>query len=291
MEKKDYRIRGHESFILRDGWLTKGLYAVNSDAKVFSKNSGADALGVGTNMAKAIRYWMRAAGLISDSQKGVFLTDLGTAIFEWDPFFEDVFSLWVSHVNIAKNMGLATSWNVFFNSIDAVSFRRDELNSMMMDRLIQTIGSEPPERSVKDDCSAILQMYVDSEADNAGKDPEEKRKSPFSALGLITKNDKDVFTKCHPAIDELDPMIVMYILCDRLQEEGVLQIDAIANDPDMPGKLLNLNRVLINDYLDDLQHKGYVVVNRTAGLDVVYPDRKISPIEVIKEHYERSQRV
>ena len=291
MEKKDYRIRGHESFILRDGWLTKGLYAVNSDAKVFSKNSGADALGVGTNMAKAIRYWMRAAGLISDSQKGVFLTDLGTAIFEWDPFFEDVFSLWVSHVNIAKNMGLATSWNVFFNSIDAVSFRRDELNSMMMDRLIQTIGSEPPERSVKDDCSAILQMYVDSEADNAGKDPEEKRKSPFSALGLITKNDKDVFTKCHPAIDELDPMIVMYILCDRLQEEGVLQIDAIANDPDMPGKLLNLNRVLINDYLDDLQHRGYVVVNRTAGLDVVYPDRKISPIEVIKEHYERSQRV
>lgn len=291
MEKKDYRIRGHESFILRDGWLTKGLYAVQSDAKVFSKNSGADALGVGTNMAKAIRYWMKAAGLITDSQKGVFLTDLGTTIFEWDPFFEDVFSLWVTHVNIAKNVGLATSWNVFFNFIDAVSFRRDELNSMMMDRLIQTIGAEPPERSVKDDCSAILQMYVDSEADNAGKDPEEKRKSPFSVLGLITKNNKDVFTKCHPAIDELDPMIVMYILCDKLQEEGMLQIDAIANDSDMPGKLLNLNRVLINDYLDYLQRKGYVVVNRTAGLDVVYPDRKISPIEVIKEHYERSQRV
>lgn len=291
MDKKDYRIRGHESFILRDGWLTKGLYAVNSDAKVFSKNSGADALGVGTNMAKAIRYWLRAANLVSDSQKGVFLNDLGTAIFKWDPFFEDVFSLWVVHVNIAKNIRLATSWHVFFNSIEAVSFRRDELNSMMMDRLIQTIEAEPPERSVKDDCSAILQMYDDSETDNIGKDPEEKRRSPFSVLGLITKNDKDVFTKCHPAIDELDSMIVMYILCDRLQDEGVLQIDAIANDPGMPGKLLNLNRVLINDYLDDLQHKGYVVVNRTAGLDVVYPDRKISPIEVIKEHYERSRKV
>ena len=288
MDKKDYRIRGHESFILRDGWLTKGLYAVNSDAKVFSKNSGADALGVGTNMAKAIRYWLRAANLVSDSQKGVFLNDLGTAIFKWDPFFEDVFSLWVVHVNIAKNIRLATSWHVFFNSIEAVSFRRDELNSMMMDRLIQTIEAEPPERSVKDDCSAILQMYDDSETDNVGKDPEEKRRSPFSVLGLITKNDKDVFTKCHPAIDELDSMIVMYILCDRLQDEGVLQIDAIAHDPGMPGKLLNLNRVLINDYLDDLQHKGYVVVNRTAGLDVVYPDRKISPIE---EHYERSRKV
>ena len=55
MRSKEYRLKGHESFILRDGWLTKGLRAVFQDSKVFSKFSGADALGVGTNMAKAIR--------------------------------------------------------------------------------------------------------------------------------------------------------------------------------------------------------------------------------------------
>ena len=63
MTKRRYKLKGHESFILRDGWLTKGLRAVANDARVFSNNSGADALGVGTNMAKAIRYWMKTAKL------------------------------------------------------------------------------------------------------------------------------------------------------------------------------------------------------------------------------------
>ena len=45
-----FRFKGHESFILRDGWLTKGLVAVKEDPFVFTKNKGADALGVGTNM-------------------------------------------------------------------------------------------------------------------------------------------------------------------------------------------------------------------------------------------------
>ena len=66
MVKRKYRLKGHESFILRDGWLTKGIQAVEKDSGVFSKNSGTDVLGVGTNMAKAIRYWMRTAGITKD---------------------------------------------------------------------------------------------------------------------------------------------------------------------------------------------------------------------------------
>lgn len=34
-ETKKYRLKGHETFILREGWLSKGLYAVAADAKVF----------------------------------------------------------------------------------------------------------------------------------------------------------------------------------------------------------------------------------------------------------------
>lgn len=54
MGKNKYRFKGHESFILREGWLNKGLYEVDRNPKVFSENYGADALGVGPNMAKAI---------------------------------------------------------------------------------------------------------------------------------------------------------------------------------------------------------------------------------------------
>ena len=130
-----YRIKGHESFILRDGWLTKGLRAVESDNLVFSKNAGADVLGVGTNMAKSIRYWLRASRLTDEQggKTGVALSALGKIILDNDPYFEDPFSLWIVHVNIVRNASLATSWNVVFNDIDVSSFKRDELTSLMKD--------------------------------------------------------------------------------------------------------------------------------------------------------------
>ena len=61
-----YRLKGHESFILREGWITKALFAIDRDPLLFTVSAGADALGVGTNMAKSIRYWMRTAGLTDE---------------------------------------------------------------------------------------------------------------------------------------------------------------------------------------------------------------------------------
>ena len=52
MTKIKYRFKGHESFILREGWLNKGMREVRNDPFVFSQNYGADVLGVGPNMAK-----------------------------------------------------------------------------------------------------------------------------------------------------------------------------------------------------------------------------------------------
>ena len=82
MDKKDYRLKGHESFTLREGWLTKGLNAVHENPRVFSESSGADALGVGTNMAKSIRYWLRTAGLTKEHpHDGVTLTNMVISFF------------------------------------------------------------------------------------------------------------------------------------------------------------------------------------------------------------------
>ena len=87
-EKNKYRFKGHESFILREGWLNKGLTEVKSNPKVFTEFYGADALGVGPNMAKSIRYWLKTAGLTKDDKSigGVCLTPLGELVYEKDPY-------------------------------------------------------------------------------------------------------------------------------------------------------------------------------------------------------------
>lgn len=288
MNKHDYRLKGHETFILREGWLTKGLQAVHDDAKVFSQNNGADALGVGTNMAKSIRYWLRAAGLTRESQKfGAELTELGEVLYPYDLYMEDIFSLWLIHVNLVQNLKLATSWNLFFNHIDVTTFKRDELFPMMKEQFFSVTGEQNlSESSLKADCTAILQMYADSPKDS--HDPEDKKKSPFALLGLLSEVQSNLYEKKRPARDKIDPLLILYFIAERLKQELMIPIDEIVDASDMPGKILNLNRVAVNDYLDLLQNEGYLIVNRTAGLDMVYPDKLISPIEAIKEHYERS---
>ena len=105
------KLKGHETFAIREGWLSKGLIEVNRDEKIFSKNFGADTLGVGSNMAKAIRYWLKAGGFTKETGKSqVFLTETGNIILENDRYFEDIFSLEIFHVNLVHNMENATSW-------------------------------------------------------------------------------------------------------------------------------------------------------------------------------------
>ena len=84
MQKK-IRLKGHETFILREGWLAKGIRAVAGNPKVFSEFAGADALGVGTNMAKAIRYWLRASGLTLETKGGTVLSGFGNQVLQYDP--------------------------------------------------------------------------------------------------------------------------------------------------------------------------------------------------------------
>lgn len=287
MEKRKYKLKGHESFILREGWLTKGLRAIEENPKVFSNNSGADALGVGTNMAKSIRYWMKAAGLTEEAgAKGVLLTELGQIILREDPYLEDIFTIWLIHCNIACNYELATSWNLFFNEVDLTSaFTREDLYSMERELLLQSTGEESlSDRSIRDDCAAILSMYTAK--GNFEDDPEDKKVSPFAELGLIVRNN-DKFIRQRPMLNKINSLLVLYLIINDLNMNGSLQIDDITDKPNMPGKILNMNRIMVNDFLDTLQNRGYIIVNRTAGLDIVYPDqcKKFTRLDLLKLHY------
>ena len=49
------RLKGHEKFHLREGWIAKGLYGVSANPRVFSGSDGTDQLGVGTNISSLPR--------------------------------------------------------------------------------------------------------------------------------------------------------------------------------------------------------------------------------------------
>lgn len=284
MTKKKYRFKGHESFILREGWINKGLREVGEDPFVFSKNYGADVLGVGPNMAKSIRYWMRCSKLSEEGgKKGVNLTPLGEKILEKDAYLEDVFSLWLIHCNIVKNAEQATAWNLFFNQYDEVEFTKEDMVKEMT-RLAEGLpGMETfSKKSLESDCEAILRMYV-KRADRES-DPEEKNVSPFGAFELLKQN-KNVYWKNQPNLNVIPAEVVGYLLTGCVSKEKSVSIDDLLKMPNSPGCVLNLKRTGLIEKLEELEAKGYIQMNRTAGLDMVYLREKITGEKMVDDYF------
>ena len=289
MAEKKYRFKGHESFILREGWINKGLRKVAENQFLFQENYGADVLGVGPNMAKSLRYWMRCAKLLKEKGKdGVYLSELGEKLQEKDSYLEDVFSLWLLHCNIVKNQEQATAWNIFFNDYDEMEFTREGLEREMLKKVkeLEDIG-DFSEKSVENDCEALLRMYV--KKSDRESDPEEKNISPFGKFELLKQKGK-YYWKNQPALHMLPAEIVWYLLGDCVSEENSVSIDDLLVMPESPGNILNLKRTGLVEKLEELEAKGYIAMNRTAGLDMVYLVEKKTGAEIVETYFEEKNK-
>ena len=158
------KFRGHETFFIRKGWLSKGLKNVKNDPAVFMGNSGnpMDVLGVGANMVKSMRYWLQAVGLTSEPSTGKKeqkLTDFGKLVYENDPYIEEIGTMWLIHYNLAKNAKEATAWYFFFNEFKLVEFDRDDFVRQISSYLRMN-NEEVSERSLEDDYNCIINTYL-----------------------------------------------------------------------------------------------------------------------------------
>ena len=91
---------GHESFACKSHWLKRGYDFVLAGRK-FNNEDAVVHLGVGKNMVNSIKFWMRAFGLLEPEGT---LTSLAHKLMNdengYDPFFEDIGSLWLLHFNL-----------------------------------------------------------------------------------------------------------------------------------------------------------------------------------------------
>ena len=102
------KFRAHDTFFIRKGWLSKGMKYVQQKPDVFvdRAENPMDVLGIGSNMVKALRYWLQAVGLTTEPRIGrrnqVF-TELGNQIFAYDRYIEEIGTLQLLHYKLASN--------------------------------------------------------------------------------------------------------------------------------------------------------------------------------------------
>lgn len=284
--KVKLKLQGHEKFSLREGWINKALKIIPDTPDVFLRKDATDKFGIGSNMVKSLRYWLRVFGLtIENGSVGTELTEIGKLISMYDPYLEEPFTLWLMHSNIAKNKEEATTWYMYFNFCDADDLEKSEIDAILLREVKKyAAGQSFSEKSLSNDVDVLLNMYSKNKEKS---DPEDKNTSPFSQLALI-KNMDGRYVKCHPDKKSFSDMLVLYELVFMLKNmEGISIEDAVHGENGL-AKIYNLTNVMANDYFDRLDAAGYIHVNRTAGLDMIYPIRKISASEILENYYKNS---
>lgn len=293
----------HETFYMRDGWLYKGIRAIQQDPLIFAREEAPQTLGLGKNMVRALRYWMLATRLADEkatkSGKEQRLTDFGQLVASQDPYQELDGTLWLLHYQLATNRSEATSWYWFFNHLAPVNFTRHEF----VDRLAQWVNTQSEElkseQSLSKDFDCLIRTYVPSSRERS---PEDALISPLVSLGLITEiehqedDDKRVrhFRLNSIKSNSIHPLVFLYILLKRqeIERTGAKQVsltDAL-REPMNAGRVLNIGVQALEDLLLGLEEIGpefSVRLTRTGGLDqLTLPD--VSAEDVLKEFYQRS---
>jgi hypothetical protein len=298
MMQQRFKFSGHQTFVLRHGWLEKGVELVRNNPHGFLEDDVLIRLGVGKNMVESIKYWCFQMQLIQESEiaSELILTPMATFIFAAggnrhgaDEYLEDDATLWLLHWLLIQNSVLST-WQLVFSKLHKPEFTKAELLQSLQKWLLSEkvkVSESTLERDI--DC------FVRSYAGTRSKLSEENFDSPLLTLGLIqATSESDLYRFNIGPKRNLPAEIVGYAILKNMEATNrvSIHIQDCLYEAKHPGQVFKLDEGSLMDYLDELARltKGALSVTDTAGLvSITFSAQKVKPGEcadsLLKNYY------
>lgn len=272
------KFRAHDTFFIRKGWLNKGMKYVNIKPDVFvdKEENPMDVLGIGSNMVKALRYWLQAVGLTQEPNHGRRIktfTKLGKCIFENDRYVEELGTLYLLHYKLVCNKGEATAWYYFFNEFSMSEFTKEDFVVALQNYVLMSDGeANVALRSLNDDFVCIVNTYLPRYKNSQKRiSPENNIDCPFGELGLIDvlNKDKKIYKKSIPAPESFNPWVILAVITDQAHGRTEIGLNELLTAHCNIGRVFNLDAITMLDVLHQVERLGEIKIIRTAGLDVI----------------------
>lgn len=292
-----YRFSGHETFPLRYAWIPKGIQAVAEDPAVFSQEDALVRLGVGKNMVQSIRHWCEVLGLIKANSRSAScdVTELGKKIFGsrggWDPYLEDIGTLWLLHWQLASRPEGASTWNLAFTRWSPTTFDADDLVRWLLTVIPE--GSRASPNSLKRDVEVFLRTYVQRRTERSTA--EDSFDCPLVELGLISEiGNSGLYQFARGQQPSLPDAVFQYSLIDYWKQfapdQRTLSFETLLHGPSSPGAVFKLMENALCDRLERLPSRGGIAFDETAGLRQVLLHKELSsidPLDALEAYYEK----
>ena len=248
-------------------------------------------------MLKAISYWLQATNLVGPepSHKGprppLVLTELAELILEYDPYLEDMGTLWSLHLELASNRHHATFWYWAFNEFPQREFVEERLVQGMRQYIEEYESPPVAESSLQKDARCFIRTYLPSRGQSAKLPVDETLDSPLTLLGLLRETPMAGQFKFQVGPHRGLPTALFAYALYRFRErtnptDVIISLEDLRWTPLSPGRLLCLDMRSILDYLEELENRtSYAQVIRTAGLNMVSLSSSTSSLDLLEEYY------
>jgi len=279
----------HQSFYFRPSWINKGLTHVDQNSRFFYEKNHFEVLGLGKNMAKSLRHWLIATNVIEE-QKGKQTvhasTDLGNIVFRYDRHLQHGLTLGMLHYNLVTNKDIATTWYWFFNEYRESVFDRERLMKSL-EKWVEVNGLKSvSENTLKRDIDCLLNMY--SLKDYKQLTPEDVISCPLENLEMVSKSVNNYYTKSFADVEEIRDILFMSLLIySEKHGQTEFAVEELAEAPELWGKVFNLSRSAIVEYVTQMTEDYPLRFIRTNKLDTVLLTKEVSTISALEERYKQ----
>ncbi|CAH1001251.1 hypothetical protein LEM8419_02150 [Neolewinella maritima] len=241
---------GHESFICKQFWLKKGADFVSNPQMSFAADDAVVELGVGKNMVRSIRFWLKAFDIIEDNDQ---LTRMGRYLFSEkgkDPYLESIGSVWLLHYLLVKTKR-ASLYGLVFNDFRRLrpEFQFEQLQAYV-ERTCEEQGTTYSSNTIKRDITVLINNYVapslkkksDLEDDFSGLLYELRILEKKSKADIIRDTIVDYHVISPDYRDTLPWQIVLYSILDNDSFSNSITFQDLYNAPDSPGSVFALSQ-------------------------------------------------
>lgn len=288
------QINKHGSFYLRNGWPTKIIDAVPANPHIFSPANeieAVDCLGVGRVMVKAMRYWAYTTGITHEAkdQQGVThtLSELGTCIEEYDPYCQNLGTLWLLHRNLARDEENATMWEWAFNTFKQREFTKDQFVDSFY-AFYQMNGGTNKKSAIEKEFDCFKNTYVSDKRFDLDKIIEEDNIPFFSPLGLIKYLGKGTFEMPIINAKDIPGDIALYcILKDNqqhLNNQHQIDIDLLLDGQKQIGQYMSLSYSTLLELLQRLENSKKLILVNNFGSRYIQLNN-IDTRELLENYY------
>ena len=287
---------GHQTFVLRSTWLSRGCkLLMEEDTVDFSQNEISDSLGIGKNMAKSLAFWLRASllGEKVSSNNHLKLSEYGSLIYQNDPYFQKMQSVWFLHICLTISLSRLEVFNWGFNDKKRGKFEQKDLFESFKFHTQVNLKKEYSDRTLNDDVRCFLNSYAYSLSQEVDEMKEGDVSCPLEKLKLLLKYPKTKVFEFSTQPKKPSIFMVGFLLAlnfytkNNTNEFIELSLTSVLHEVNSPGLILNIDFDIFDLLLLEHNKNGLFWIKKTKlvdGVGILLKNKR--PVDWLERSYQ-----